>query len=74
MGLSTPNCPLTPPQPRVGLGNWCVLGEGGSIGCLPLFPVTDFTGDVITFKILLLYMSVLIFGVLGPLKIVNKLL
>ena len=28
VGLSTLNCPLTLPQPRVGLGNWCVLGRG----------------------------------------------
>lgn len=64
MGLSTPNCPFTPPQPRVGLGNWCVLGLGEASVVFHCFQLQILGVMLITFKILLLYMSVLIFGVL----------
>ena len=55
------------------------FGVGGSIGCLPLFPVTDFRGDVNYLQNpSALYECSYIwgpgFGVLGPLKVVNKLL
>ena len=51
VGPSTPNC-LSLPPPSPGLGLEIGVGRERSTGGRPLFLVTDFTGYVITFKIL----------------------
>lgn len=64
MGLSTPNCPLPHPSPGLGLETGVCWGRGEASVVFHCSQLQILRVMLITFKILLLYMSVLIFGVL----------